>query len=349
MALKPHGIRTSYLNISSEMDPLWESSNHNPANFNIQMPNSLRTNKIWKIVPNIVTVPRMFPNIPAPDNVLIWYQRQVVEIPTATPDYYLRTVSPNWTATRTITFEEDIWNIDRVLAKINAQTGPDEVWSFDPVTLALVITVTPSSPPIVFGEFYDPGHVDPPLSYMGMAYLAEGAGGHLFTILGLEKQASLGTALPLSPAFIPASPPTFDNIINSNIDGRNLYPLFDRTLHSYDLWATTQFISPLNNQPNLAGPTTVHVIVSDLGDSSAVDAKTGTLQDIVSTLNLGDVSFGTYKSREVNDVDGECVEYQQARNISQFNVRLIDTRGRNLRLPRNFPVCMKLQLTHIVG
>jgi hypothetical protein len=347
--LKPHGIKTSYLNISNTMDPLWESSAHNPASFTIEVPNSMRTNKIWKIVPHTMTVPRMFPNLPFPDNVLVWYQRQVVELPTATPNVYLRTLAPNWSATRTLVFDQKIWNVDGIIAQINSVTGPNEVWGFDPNTQTITVTKTPTDPPIAFGEFLDPGHVAPPVTYANMTYIAEGAGGHIFTLLGMEKQASVATALRLSPVFDQNDPNTFDNIIGTNIDSRNLYPLFARQAHSYTAWSADVFSAPLNNQPNLAGPVTVQLVITDLGDSSTVEAKSGTLQDIIATINLGDVPFGTFKSREVKDADGECIEYQQARNISRFAVRLTDMDNRTLTLPRNFPVNIRLQLTHIIG
>lgn len=346
--LKPHGIRTSYLNVSDTMDPLWESSTHNPANFNVEVPNSVRTHKIWKISPSLVTVPRMFPNIYAPDNVMIWYQRRVLELPTTTPDVYLRTVSPVWEVTNMVTFEPRLWNTDQIVAKINAATGGGEVWSFDAANTGFVVTKTAPGAPIAFGLFTDHAHVPPALSYANMTYIAEGSGGHIFTILGLEKLASVASNLPLSPAFVDTDPSTFDNILNSNLSGRNLFPLFDRTAHDYTYWATTNFTSSVGNPPNLAGPAVVHVSISDLGDSSTVDAKTGIVQDIITSVTMGNADFGTFVKKEIHDLEGECIEYQQARNISRFNVTLLDTRRNVLTLPRNFPVFLRLQLVHVV-
>jgi hypothetical protein len=341
--LKPHGVRLSYLNINSTMDPLWELSSHNPADFVIQVPNSLRTSKIWRIVNNTCVIPRMFPNIAAPDNGLAWYQREVVEIPTAAPNVWLRTVSPVWTLRMSLFFEPGIWNVDLILAKLNSVTGPNEVWAFDAVNGCFVVTETPTAPPVVFGTFFDPVHVPPPVTYANMTYLAE-AGGHVFDVLGLEKQASIATNLPLSPALVPTSPDTFDNLTGSNLDSKNVLPLFDRSAHDYTTWATVPFISPLNNKPNLSGPVVVHVVLADLGDSSAVEAKNGMLQDIVTSVNLADVEFGAFKAKEVNDVEGEGIEYVAPRNISQFRVKLLDTQSRQLYLPRNYPVHLKVQL-----
>lgn len=343
--LKPHGVRVSYLNISSTMDPLWELASHNPADFTIQVPNSLRTGKIWRIVNNTCSIPRMFPNITTPDNSLAWYQREVVEIPTGVvPNMWLRTVSPLWTLRMVLTFEPGIWNVDLILAKINSATGPNEVWTFDAVNGCFVVTKTPTGPPVAFGEFLDPVHVPPPVSYANMTYVVEN-GGHVFDVLGLEKQASIATSLNLSLALNFRDPSTFDNLTGSNLDGKNAFPLFDRVAHDYyTTWAVSPFISPLNNKPNLAGPVIVHVVLADLGDSSVIEAKNGTLQDIVTTVSLGDVEFGAFKTKEVKDVEGESIEYRDARNISQFKVKLLDSQSRQLVLPRNYPVHLKVQL-----
>lgn len=351
--LRPSGVRATYLNISSTMDQKWETASHNPANIALALPNSVRTNKVWKITPHTAVIPRMFPNIYAPDNVMLWYQRRVAELPTANPTIWFRTVEPDWTITRQLVFPEKIWNVDSILVFINAATGPNEVWSWDATNLCFIVTVTPVGPPVVFGNFVVvPPYVPPPQPFANMTYVVEpfnlpGVGdSHVFDVLGLERMASILSSLPLSPNLVPSDPNTFDNLLGSNLSMRNALPLFDRIAHSYATWATVPYASPLNNQPNLAGPTVVNVAVSDLGDSSTVDAQTGQLRDIITSINLGDVEFGAFKERIVNDTDGEGIEYQAARNISNFKVSLLDTRNRQLTLPRNFPVFLRIQLIH---
>lgn len=342
--LKPHGIRTSYLNIDSTMDLKWESSAHNPADVYLDLPNAIRTNKIWKISPHTVVIPRMFPNIYSPDTTLQWYQRAVVDIPTGVINQVLRTVAPNWTVTRSLTLPDGQYNVQTLLAAINVATGANEVWSFDPITSCFIVDVTPPTTPITWGLLTSPA--PPAYPYANMTYIVEPLGSHLFDPLGLEKEASILSSLPLSHVLNPIDPNTFDNLDGSNLAGRNAFPLFDRTLQSYALWAANHYTSTPSNQPNLAGPVVIHVRISDLGDSSTVDAQTGTVQDIVTSLNIGDVDFGTFKSREIKDLDGEGIEYQQARNVSNFRVSLLDSRNRQLSLPRNFPFFMKLQMVH---
>jgi hypothetical protein len=344
--LRPHGISTTFLNISSEMDVLWEAATHNPANFALSLPNATRTKRILKIVPHSTVIPRMFPNVDAPDNTMIWYQRQVVELPTADPTIWLRTVEQKWTPTRTLTIPPGILNVDKVLAIINAATGPNEVWTFDASVSTFVITVTPTDPPIVFGYFVDGAHVPPPVSYANMTYILEPPLTHLFNVLGMERVASEKSLLPLSLTLDQTNSATFDNLLGSNLEQRNAYPLFQRELHNYNSWATLVFVSPQNNAPNFAGPILVHVTITDLGDSSTVDAETGLVQDIVTTVNLADSPFGTFKERLAHDSEVEAIEYAQARNISNFRVRLTDTRNRQLTLPRNFPIFLRLQMVH---
>lgn len=345
--LRPHGIRTSFMDISSYMDLLWESSSHNPADFALALPNSTRTNRLLKIVPHTTVVPRMFPNVYAPDNVMIWYQRQVVELPTASPTVWFRTVEEKWTPTKMLVIPPDIYNVERLLVLINAVAGPAEVWTYDATLNTFVVTVTPAGPPVVFGDFaVVPPHITPPVSYANMTYIVEPVGTHLFDTLGLERVASELTSLPLSPSLDQSDPATFDNLVGSNIGNRNAFPLFDRSLHNYTSWATLVYTSPRNNNPNLAGPVIVHMTITDLGDSSTVDAGSGLTKDVITTINLGDIPFGSFKERLANDSEVEAIEFAQARNVSNFRVRITDSRNRQLTLPRNFPVFLKLQMVH---
>jgi hypothetical protein len=334
------------MNVSSKMDVQWETSAHNPANFTLEMPNSVRTNRIWKILPHSTVIPRMFPNVYAPDSTLVWYQRQVLELPTPDPNTWFRTVASDWTAVKTLTIPDGIYNVNTLLSRINAFAGPSEVWSFDSVNNCIVVTKTPTPPPVVWGNFIDPAHVPPPVSYAGMTYILESPDSHFFDVLGFEKTASLLSNLPFSPTLIPNDPSTFDNLTGSNISMRNAFPLFDRTAHSYATWSTTPYTSPTGNSPNLAGPVVVHLSISDLGDSSTVDAKTGTLQDTLTTVNLGDAAFGEFKERLCHDAESEAIQYQQARNVSNFRISLTDSRNRQLVLPRNFEVFVKLRMVH---
>lgn len=325
------------------MDYQWETESHNPARFTISMPNSTRTNKVWRICANTLVVPRMFPNIYAPDNTLQWYRRKVLELKTATPNQVFRTVDPEWTLVRTVTFPDGIWNTAKILAHLN--TDPNEVWSFDEDSQSFVVTVTPSGVPIEFGVFNDFVFPEnPPTVYADMAYIVEPPGTHVFDVLGFERAASQAANAPGSRTFVPTDPNTFDSVTGTNLGMRNVFPLFDRSLHSYADWATDVYASPPNNQPNLAGPVIVHVSLADIGDSSTVDAKTGGLQDILTSINLGDVAFGTFKERTDDTQQG--IQYQQARNLTNISVALLDVRNRQLRLPRNFPVFLKLQMIH---
>lgn len=349
--LRPSGVRASYLNISSTMDLKWETASHNPADISLALPNSVRTNKIWKITPHTAIIPRMFPNIYAPDNEMLWFQRRVIEIPTEDPTIWIRTVEPNWTVTRDLVFPQKIWNVDSILTFINAATGANEVWTWDATNLCFLVSVTPVAAPIVFGPFVVvPPYAPPPQPFANMTYIVEPFSAtldsHIFDTLGLERVASALSSLALSPSLVITDPNTFDNLLGSNLSLRNAYPLFDRTLHNYNSWATLVYNSPINNSPNLAGPIVINISISDLGDSSTVDAETGQLHDIVGTVNLGDVDFATFKERIVNDGDSEGIEYQAARNISNFKLKLLDARNRQLTLPRNFPIFVKLQLIH---
>ena len=129
--LKDAGTQASYLSISSRADPAFQNATFNSASFDVVIPNSTKLNNVSRICLSSVTIPRMFPNIDESNNRLVWWKREVIEIPTAVPDYWLRTVSPMWTAVNQLTLPVGIFNIQQLLPLINAACPADEVWSYD--------------------------------------------------------------------------------------------------------------------------------------------------------------------------------------------------------------------------
>lgn len=352
----PPKTAASYLNICSRDDPNSASSQFNPANFQVVVPNSIRLQDVMRICSNFISVPRMFPNITQYNNTLFWYQRQVLELPVAgQPNYWLRTVANNWTVTASITIPVGIYNMTALLALINAAVPRDtitnlplEVWTYDNVNNTVVITTTPNSlGPIAFGVFFDNAHVTPPVSYANMTYLTDGES-EFFDTLGIQKAADFNSTQFLDDvAFDPSNPNSFDSTLGSNLQGITALPLFNRLL-IYSQWATNVYVTPFFNPPNLSGPTTVHVGLQDLGDGATVSSQSGTTFDILTTINMDNVGLGVQVSKEVHDADADAIGFKAPRNITGFRVRLLDEQFRVLSLPRNYSVNIRAQCLYVV-
>jgi len=338
-------LRTSTLALSSEDDPTANYAGHNPASFIVDIPNATRINGVTKICPTFVSIPRMFNNIETWNNELVWWQRQVVELPTGAPDTYLRTTANDWTATHRLVIPRGIYNIYQLLDLINAEVGPDEVWSFDSTLLTVVVTKTPTDPPVAWGEFVDPGHVPPPVSYANMTYVSSGATS-FFDTLGLQKSADANTHTEDLSPFSQILPDSFDAILGSNLQTVNTVPLFDRFAHSYSVWSMDPYTTPRFNPPNLAGPSLVHLILTDVGDSSMISAGSGLASDTVASLSMTSVEWGENATRMVHDGEFEGITYMAPRNVSRFRVSVVDARLRQLSLPRNWPVRAIIQLVY---
>ncbi len=337
--------RTAYLSIDSRQDPISQSSAFNPADFRIIIPNSTKLSGVSRICYTSVSVPRMFNNIDAYNNELVWYRRRVVDIPypfsAPVANTFYKTVSPVWTVFRRLLVPPGVYNILDLLVIINAATGAEEVWTYDPTLRTIVITTAPSAPAIVWGPFVDGAHV-PPTNSANMTYLTGGMAGMLDT-LGIQREADASghkeDRIPLDIA----NPNSFDATSGSNLSGIALLPLFDRFLHNYATWASSPYITPRMNAPNLAGPTVINVIISDVGDGSTVHASTGTLYDTLTTLNIGKTDYGVECEKKVKDGVSEGIQFSAPRNITQFRVKLYNSEFKQLTLPRNYPVHITLQ------
>ena len=337
--------RVSYLDISSTDDVQYNSVQHNPANFTININNPNKTNNVTRLSYNTISIPRMFNTIYAGNNTLVWYKRQVLEIlqPNQPPNTYLRTVATNWTETRRLVLPDGQLNINDVLTAINTLTGASEVWSYDSTNRTVVIVATPPGPTITFGLFVDPGHVTPPVSYANMTFLSAG-GTDMFETLGLQRASDLFLSQEDNVSFDQFDPNSFDTTKGSNLEGMVVFPLFDRTLHNYQKWATLVYTTPRMLAPNFAGPTIIKVQIRDCSDSQTISAGSGKSYDVITTLNIADVPFGAEVTRQIRDVQGEGIGFIAPRDIRAISVQLLDRKFRQLTLPRNNPVHIVLQL-----
>lgn len=337
------GQRISSLTISSKDAPDASSATHNPANFEVVIPNSTKMTGVTGLCYKMVTIPRMFDTINPYNNTLTWYQRRVVEIPQPAPDTYLRTVSLTWEITRQLIIPPGQLNITEILAIVNAG-HPDEVWSYDSALRTIVIQKTNPDPPIVWGVFFDPGHVDPPLQYANMTYLRAFPQGDTFDTLGIQRVADIFTRTEDKVDFDQKNPNSFDATKGSNLDNVVILPLFDRFTHNYTHWATTIYTTPRMNPPNLSGPTIINVELTAIGDSQAIRASTGLAYDVIGTFGIEGTPFGTEFTQGVKDGQFEGNGFVNPRELKSFRVRLLDRSFRVLTLPRNYPVHIVLQI-----
>ncbi len=335
--------RVNYLSLDSTQDTNWNTSDHNPADFTVRVPNNKLTG-VSRICFTDVSIPRLFDIINENNNTLIWWQRQVIEPPvTGMPNNNLRTVSNTWTATRTLQIPTGRHNITSILAVINAATGGSEVWSYDSVNGSLVISKTPSGVPIDFKQFVDGAHVDPAVSYADMTYVSGGTTESLDT-LGLQKAADQSSRLEDKLDFDQRNPNSFDAVKGSNLQGVYAFPLFNREAHDYKTWATAAYTTPLMNPPCLTGPQQIQVTLSELGDGGLVSAGTGVSYDVITTVDLSQVPIGTNAIRHVTDSEAQSIGYLAPREVRAIRVRLLDRKFRPLTLPRNYPVNVTVQL-----
>lgn len=369
----PANSSASYLACSSKDDIESNQPGFNPCDFNIVVPNSIKLQDVVRVSVTSVEIPRLFFNVTPFNNKLFFFQRLVHDVP-ADPGFVFRTVNPNWVLTDSITLTPGIVsNIQSVLDEINAHRnatlgGVYEIWSYD-------TTIDPNSvridrnnthwAPIVFGRVPD---VPPPQPFAVMTWVTasipaggltgkEGSGS--FDLLGLRD-----TSVDLQSYFTqqaqlfdPNDPNSFGSFnglqvpplppYDSNLQGLLKLPLFEADVFDYNIWATTDYATPPLLPPNFAGPNSVYVTMSDLGDLSTVYAKTGTNYDVITTVSLSGVDPGQSAFKEIKDGEYEAIGLKQSRNITGFKIRVLDNRFQQCFLPANFPVSLRVQLVYI--
>jgi hypothetical protein len=363
-ALRPKSLRSSWVQINSADDVHSEDAKHNPADFRVSMPNSLGSTNIWRVVPHTIAVPNAFPTMYAPlNNRMRLWERKIIRTQIDGAHWNV-SLDPNWTSTDIVFVQGRYTNID-VFKDLTDNMLPSGRWeSFIDLLTCFVIRGVPYPQPShldtqYWGTFASELEPNGPVFFPCIAYLEELEGSHLFDVFGFGRRRfdhSTGSSLldSVSRIFDPENPRTVDCIAGSNLEEAKdrIIPLFDIQEQNYLNWTINPIFldNRVFNPVNLDIPMWINVVVEELGDTSTIDTGTGNMSSVVATVcldRLDSVWDGFhYAVRVAHDCDVEAIQFRTPRIIRNFTVKLRDERGRQLTLPRNFPVILRLQLLH---
>lgn len=342
--MRTSALKSRFLQIHSSHDIHVDTKDHNPANFEISMPNSTASNGVVRVVPHTVSIPRVFQNVYAPSNRLnVWRRKSVVNNLGA--NEWFVTGEPNWTKIELVIPPGTYTPASLIVAMGSAgMTDAGFDMSYESGSHSFSISSIPSSY-WQWGAVSQPEEPPAPPLYMPQIFLTEPEGSHFFDILGIGAAHFVPTATNyLSYAFDPQLPGTADSIRGTEIElAKIVVPVFRTETHQIgDLLYYPYFI-PGVHPLNLEGPVTVNVVIEGLGDNASIDAETGKPADIITQVPMASAWY-TYSTRKVKDCDAEAIQYQGERTIRGFRVTLQDSDGVVLRLPRNWPVHLRLQI-----
>lgn len=364
-ALRPKSLRSSWVQINSGDDVHSEDAKHNPADFRVSMPNSLGSTNIWRVVPHTIAIPNAFPTFSAPlNNRMRLWERKIIRTQIDGAHWNV-SLDPNWTSTDIVFLEGRYTNLDVFKAYTNNMLPAGRWENFIDLLTCFVIRAVPYSEPShldtqYWGTFASELQPDGPEFFPCVAYLEELEGSHIFDVFGFGRRRfdhSTGSSLldSVSKAFDPENPRTVDCIAGSNLEQAKdrIIPLFDIQEQNYLNWTINPIFldNRVFNPVNLDIPMWVNVIVEELGDTSTIDTGTGNMSSVVATVCLAAIGVLPwdglhYAVRVAQDCDVEAIQFRTPRIIRNFTVKLRDERGRQLTLPRNFPVILRLQLLH---
>lgn len=345
--VRPQALRSRFLQIHSSHDIHSDSKSHNPADFEISMPNSTISTGVVRIVPHTVSIPRVFYNVYAPSNAInVW--RRKTKVVSVGVNEWLVTAEPEWSKT-TLSIPPGIYTYYNLV-----ETMANNGW-FD---VGLQFSVEDRRLTVVnqsMGGYWEWGYVSQPESppvppeYMPQTFITEPEGSHFFDVLGLAGAQFVTEGDNwLSPVFDETRPETADCIRGSEIEAAKIIvAAFATDAHAMDgLHISTPFIIRNTNPLNLEGPVSASVVIEGLGDNATVDAESGKPADVITEVPLatGSTPMYTYATRLIQDCDAEAIQYASERSLRGFRVRLQDANGTTLRLPRNWPVHIRLQI-----
>ncbi len=338
------GTRSRFLQLNSANDIHVDSKTHNPANFEVSMPNSVGSHGILRTVPHTVSLPRQFYNIYAPSNAFIIWRRKTKMVDLG-GGLYFNTGEPNWTPTL-VTVPPGLYTRQSLVAWFGLYPYSDwfsVTWDSEAQRLNFA------------GNYYmfdQWGQRDELLTlpdFMPQFFLTEPPGSHFFDILGLGS-SNFEPSGPswLSYAFNEQVPSTGDSIRGTPIEQATIVvPMFRTDVHDMGSYAYAQYSITNANPLNLTGPVWVNVIIDELGDNSTIDTETGKPLSVIACIPMTDVPIGGYATRVIRDCDAEGIQYPAERTVRSFRVRCEDVNGNVLTLPRNWPVLLRLQVLQV--
>lgn len=361
--LRPSRLRSSWVQINSDDDVHSEDAKHNPCDFRVNTPNTLGSTNVWRVVPHTIAIPNAFDTFAPPYNRLRIWERKIIR--TLREDGWWMTLDPDWTVTDIVFPRGRCPTLD-AFSSLTNNLFPSGRWDTytDFAKRVFVIRARPYSSPshLAPGEWGVPHASSPPGPefYPGVAFLEEPEDSHIFDIFGFGRRRfdhSSGARLTdlLPRTFDENNPSTASCILGSNLESAKgrIIPLFDTTQNpqdwfTYPIYLNHEYFNPLN----LTNPVWVNVVIEELGDNTTIDTNTGGTANVIAAVclplhgGLEDDYGPTYTVRIASDCEVEAIQFRAARIIRTFTVKLKDPKGRQLSLPRNFPVIMRLQLLH---
>ena len=340
--MRTSALRSRFLQIHSSHDIHVDSKTHNPANFEISMPNSTISNGVVRVVPHTVSIPRVFYNVYAPHNVVDVWRRKTKVTEIGVNDWMV-TGEPEWTKI-TLTVPPGLYTPATLMTAMNNNGWGDHVFlDYNTSTKSMAI-INPTYTYWEWNHVFQPEQPPAPPIYMPQMYITEPEGTHFFDVLGL----GLAQFVPngdhwLSYEFDPNRAETGDSIRGTEIEkAKIIVPMFKTNVHNMEGYLWVDYTAP-TNPLNLEGPVNVSVVIDGIGDNASIDAETGKPSDIITQVPMTS-SMYTYSTRTVQDCDAEAIQYQSERTLRGFRVRLQDAEGATLTLPRNWPVHIRLQI-----
>lgn len=342
--MRTNALKSRFLQIHSSHDIHADTKDHNPANFEISMPNSTVSNNVVRIVPHTVSIPRVFYNVYAPSNKLTVWRRKSKVTSIGDNDWFV-SGEPDWVKFD-VTIPPGIYTPASFVGALQNTPFADAGLGIDynSTSKTFYITAFPYTY-AQWGRVFEPETPPSPPEFMPQMYITEPEGSHFFDVLGIGAAQFVTRGDHwLSYVFDPMRPETGDSIRGTEIESAKIIvPVFKTDVHTMAGLLYEEYGIPNVNPVNLEGPVSVSVVIDGLGDNASVDAETGKPSDIITQVPMMG-NYYTYSTRQVQDCDAEAIQYASERTLRGFRVRLQDADGATLTLPRNWPVHIRLQI-----
>lgn len=320
------------LSISSDMASTKGDATHNPGNFTVTMPNTVHLQRVIKITPQTIAIPKMFNNITPKNNKykVVFVQAIPVGVNLPPPvqnvqvDTFTMTIPVGiYTPTQLATAMNIAWTTQSNLVTagpgvqlVDAITTNSLQWQFNTITNKIEMhrtIVAQNAFPIVEVYIQD--------------FQQSGTNQSFFDAAGLTAYKSDVNVTGRDGVDSPITQ-VLHGLIWKNVN-RAIFGLIgavpDSEVTAYGF-------------PQLDGPPLVHIVLKSNSIDSFVDGSSGSYVNVLATIPMGNATWGQCAVFDLTNIYTHDTDFDIDRDFTNWQVAITDSEYTPLTFPPNFTV-----------
>jgi hypothetical protein len=304
---------------------------HNPGNFSITMPNTVHLQRVIKITPQTIAIPKMFNNITPKNNKykVVFVRASVVgwnfdpPVPNVQVSTFTMTIPVGiYTPTQLATAMNIAWTTPANLATANPSLQLEAAiannilqWQFNTVTNKIEMhrTIVAQNASVVEVYIQDFRQTGTNQSFFDAAGLTA----HKTDVVVTGRGGENYPITQVLPGLI------WKNVNRAIFTLIGAVPDSDVTEYGF---------------PQLDGPPLVHIMLKSNSIDSFVDGSSGSYVNVLATIPMGNATWGQCAVFDLTNIYTHDTDFDIDRDFTVWNVAITDSEYTPLTFPPNFTV-----------